>query len=99
MKDYEFVKTANDYGNRFSKALEAVVSALSNKHCDMLNIEAVKIRVAEAMQALEIRARYDELVQKSKGKLTCDNSGFDLDGHKFESLDEVEKALNNKAFL
>lgn len=100
MKDYEFVSIMSEgYGNRFSKSLDAVVSAMNNKQYDMLNLAAVKSRVKEAMQALEVRMRFDSLVGEAKGKLTCSASGFDLDGHKFESLDDVEKALENKAFL
>lgn len=100
MKEYEFVTIMSEgYGNRFSKVLEAIISAINNKHCDMLNLEAAKSRVEETMQALEIKVRYDSLLSKTKSKLTCSNAGFDLDGHKFETLDEVEKALENKAFL
>ena len=100
MKEYEFVIMMSEgYGNRFSKALEAICSAISNKHCDMLNLPAAKLRVEEAMHAIEIKIRYDYLLSRAKSKLTCNSSGFDLDGHKFETLDEVEKAIDNKAFL
>lgn len=100
MKDYEFVSIMSEgYGNRFSKALDAVVSAINNKHCDMFNLVAVKARVEEAMIALEVKIRFDLLASKSNGKLTCTTSCFELDGHKFETLDQVEKALDNKAFL
>lgn len=100
MKDYEFATAmAEGYGNRFSKALDAVVSAINSKQLDMLNMEAVKSRVAEAMRAIEVKIRFDTLNAKAKGKLTCNSTGFELDTHKFETLDEVEKALDNKAFL
>jgi hypothetical protein len=100
VKEYEFASMMSEgYSNRFSKVFEAVCSAMNNKHCDMLNFIAVKSRVEEAMQALEVKIRFDALVVKAKGKLTCSNSSFELDSHKFETLDEVEKALDNKAFL
>lgn len=67
MKEYEFVSImAEGYSNRFSKALEAVVSAINNKHCDMLNLAAVRIRVEEAMQALEVKVRFDSLASQTK---------------------------------
>ena len=100
MKDYELVLIMGEgYSNRFSKVLEAVVVAINNKHCDMLNLTIVKSRVEEAMIALEVKIRFDLLASKSNGKLTCTTSCFELDGHKFETLDQVEKALDNKAFL
>jgi hypothetical protein len=100
MKEYEFVSImAEGYANRFSKALDAIVSAMNNKQCDMLNLVAAKARVGEAMLALEVKVRFDTLANEAKGKLICNKDSFELDGHKFETLDEVEKALNNKAFL
>lgn len=100
MKEYEVLHSIlQGYGNRYSKALEAVVTALNNRYFDILDLEAVKRRVAEAMEALEIKMRFDILNCKVNDKLICNNTDFELNGHKLDSLDEVEKAINNKAFL
>lgn len=100
VKEYEIVSIMSEsYGNRYAKTLETVVSAINNKHYGMFNLESVKLRMDEVFEALVIKTRFDLLYNKSNGKLICNKAGFELEPHKFETLDEVEKALNNKAFL
>lgn len=100
MKEYEVVSImCEGYGNRYSKMLDVVVSTINNKHYDMLKLDVVKSKMDEVYYALELKVRYDTIYETSNGKLTCDKSGFDFDGHKFETLDEVEKAIKNKVFL
>lgn len=101
MKDYEFIMTMLEgySSNRFSKTFDVVASAINNKQTGLLNLETVKLKVEEALKALEIRIRFDTLNDMVNGKLTCTNSNFELNGHEFQSLDEVEKAIENKAFL
>lgn len=99
MKEYEFVMIMLEgYGSRYYKTFEMINSVINNKQCDMLNFGTVKSKVMEALQALEIKVRYDSLACLTK-QLRCTKESFELDGHKFETLDEVEKALENKAFL
>ena len=101
MKEYEFVMAMLEgYGsNRFSKTLDAVASAINNKQVGLLNLSVVKSKVEDALMALEIKIRFDALNEVVKGKLTCTSSNFELNGHEFQTLDEVEKAIENKAFL
>lgn len=100
MKEYEVVREMSEgYSNRYSKILEAIIAAINNKHYEILNFQAAKSRVEEAMNAVELKMRFDELNNKALGKLTASKTEFELDGHKFETLDDVEKALKNKAFL
>ena len=101
MKDYEIVQamTEGSYSNRYSKVFEMVISVINNKNLDILNFEAVKKRVEESMKAIEMKIRFDSLNSKVNDKLICNKTDFELDGHKLDSLDEVEKAINNKAFL
>lgn len=100
MKEYEMVYTMSEgYGNRYAKTLDAVVSAINNKHYDMLNLEVAKSKVQEVMKALELKMRFESLNNQVNGKLICNKTDFELETHKFESLDEVEKAIKNKVFL
>lgn len=99
MKEYEAVYAISDSYNRYSKALDAIVSAINNRHYDMLNLEAVKRKLDEVFDAMVLKSRFDELYKKSNGKLVCNKTDFDFESHKFETLDEVEKAIKNKAFL
>jgi hypothetical protein len=48
---------------------------------------------------LLLRKRYEILLAHFPKTLSYDENGFLLDGHRFETLDEVEKAIDNKAFL
>ena len=100
MKEYEVVfSMCESYGNRYAKTLETIASAINNKHYDMFNLETVKLKMDEVFEAIMLKRRFDELNSKANGKLVCNKTDFELDTHKFETLDEVERALKNKAFL
>jgi hypothetical protein len=101
MKEYEIVSIIDGgaYSNTFSKSLEMVGSSIPYKNYVMLDLAAARAKVEEVFKAIELMKRYDTLRVTSKFKLRYDPSGFIIDDHKFETLDEVDVALNNKAFL
>lgn len=100
MKEYEMVSfMAEPYGNRYVKTLESISSAINNKQYDMFNLETVKLKMDEVFEAIVIKTRFDALCNESNGKPVCTKTEFELESHKFQTLDEVEKALKNKAFL
>ena len=41
--------------------------------------------------------KYSTLYEESNGSLSYNDEGFHLDGHTFQSLNEVKKALKMKA--
>jgi hypothetical protein len=100
MKECEIVTIMGEgYANHYSKMLDAIVSTINNKLYDMIKLEVVKSKMDEIFEALELKVRYDHLNSEADGKLMCNRTCFELNGHKFETLDEVAKALENKAFL
>lgn len=101
MKEYEAISIIDTgtYSNTFSKALEMIGTSITHKNYHLIDIEAARAKVEETFAAIKAKKRYDALFIVSKGKLTYDASGFIIGDHKFETLDEVEQALNNKAFL
>jgi hypothetical protein len=95
-----FYRMAQDYHSGNSpKVFFLVYSGLEDKTIGLVNIEEAQARCNEIFKYLYLGRRFDELVAKSNKTLVSLPGGFELLGHKFETLDEVEKALNNKAFL
>ena len=86
---------AEEAGNVFY----SLHTAIAQKNWDLLNLEECKAQAVGVLEAIALKIRFDKLCDQSNGKLKYGIGGFDLDGHKFETLDAVEKALKNKAFL
>ncbi|SRR5258706_15619918 len=95
-----FYRMAQDYHSGNSpKVFFLMYSGLEDKTIGLVNIEETQVRCNEVFKYLYLGRRFDELVKKSNKSLVSIPTGFKLLDHLFETLDEVEKALNNKAFL
>ncbi len=98
-KEYEMILTISEgYSNRYAKTLDFIVSAINNKNYDVLDLESVKMKMDEVFEAITLKVRFDSLLDLNSS-IICNKDCFELDTHKFETLDEVEKAIKNKAFL
>ena len=82
-----------------SSGFELMAHAIRNGSWQLVDLEVLRDTIDQDFQYLLIRKRYEGLVLWSNHALTYDDNGFHLDGHDFETLDEVEKAMENKAFL
>lgn len=71
---------------------------------DLIDVERLKLQYEEVLEYLIVKKRFRKLSLLFKGKLSfhrnlLNENCFDVDGHVFKTLDEVEKAYNNRAFL
>ena len=68
---------------------------------EVIDVPLVKQKVDEAFLRLLVMHRFCKLRLSFNGKLdyNVNDDCFIIEGHKFATLDQVEKALNNKAFL
>jgi hypothetical protein len=73
---------------------------------EFVNVDQVQQKVNHYFECLKVTQRFEQLKDKANGSLSLKNYadsnggvGYLLDEHQFKTLDEVEKALNNKAFL
>jgi len=86
-----------------SYQLEGIFDTVSQAICTnntlVLKINECREKVNEIFNYLEIRERFRALAKKSDRKLSFTSTHFELYQHKFETLDEVEKAINIKVFL
>jgi hypothetical protein len=90
----------SDFNKRESAALLANVGQLvNNNNWELMDLNVVDRSFDEIVHALKIIKRYRELSDGANGILTYDREGFYVGESVFQTLDEVEKALNNKAFL
>lgn len=96
MKEYQLLYK---YDGEASSIVYHFYQALSQKELSMLDMEAVEVKMAAVISYTKIKRKFDVLKDKTFGELSYDKSGFNFDGHTFDSLEEVEKALANRAFL
>lgn len=96
MKEYQIL---NKYDGQASSIVYHFYQALSQQELSMLDMEAVEVKMAAVISYTKIRRKFEVLKDKCFGELSYDKNGFKFDGHTFDSLDEIEKAIANKAFL
>lgn len=82
-----------------SALFDTVSAALNDNMWELLDLDAAHTSVNETFKYLKILKRFRALSEKCESPLSFSKEGFHFHEHKFNSLDEVEKALNNKAFL
>lgn len=86
------------------RKLQCVMSIIdiANNEIDafeVIDVPAIKVQIDKAFREILIIHRYVRLRKAFDDKLTYSTDSFYIDGHKFSTLDEVEKAWKNKAFL
>jgi len=87
------------HNGKSAKQFFLVSQALENQTILFLNLEEVKKQFDEIYRYIILLQRFEEL-KKHCFSLESDYDGFYFDSVlKFDSLDEVERALKNKAFL
>jgi hypothetical protein len=100
-KEYGLLSYYNGYNNRnkISNLFNFLNSSLESEQWTFLNLDEVQLSVNQHFKYLAIKKRYMELTAESQGILYYSNGGFHIKEHKFETLDEVKRALANKMFL
>ena len=83
----------------FDGVFDTVSQAIFSKNEHLLKLDECRAKINEIFDYFEVQRRFLSLAEKSNNKLSFTRNYFELDKHKFETLDEVEKAINNKAFL
>ena len=84
---------------KYKESFRAMGQAISNGDWEYLNVDVLQSRINEAFVYVRANIRFQELVKSTNGELSMSINGFYLGQHKFETLDEVERAWKNKAFL
>lgn len=65
---------------------------------DLINLNLIKEKIDEGFEYLYVKQRFIRLNKLIENKIHITDK-FYIDGHGFETLDEVEVAIKNKAFL
>lgn len=99
MKEYEILKKYEYPVKPIEAPFDVVSQAIYNKSMSLINIELCKNEIAEVFDYYKIKLKYDFLAEKADEKLYYTNNEFVFEDFKFQTLDEVEKAIKNKAFL
>lgn len=105
MKEYELLQKYNNHEEKLYangdhvRCFELLKDLLSHgKGYEFLNLPVLRKKTEEILQFLDLQQKYI-LLHEKYNNISLDNQGFNLDGHRFDTLDELEKALKNKAFL
>jgi hypothetical protein len=85
--------------SKIGSAFYAIYTNISNDIWHCMDVSHLREVLDQDFDYLVLRKRYEILLAHFPKTLSYDENGFLLDGHRFETLDEVEKAINNKAFL
>lgn len=83
--------------NNLKSVFDTISNAIHIQHTELLNLEISKRTCDEAFEYLFILNRYKEF--KSNNKIWYTEKGFHIHDYIFQSLDEIETAINNKMFL
>ena len=86
-------------GSRLASTFELMSHSITEGSWSFVDLKSAQESIDQDFKYLLLRKHYNGLRIASKDKLTYDDYGFHLDGHDFETLDEVHDALCNKAFL
>lgn len=97
LPEYKVVSQFNR--NKNVKLLAAIAVSISNESWELMDLDGVEHVFKETMYALKLVKRYRSLSALSKGLLTYSDEGFHVAENTFNTLDEIEKAIKNKAFL
>lgn len=84
---------------QLSKPFYLVFTTIEDKQFEYVNIGTLEVRCNEIFKFLTLHKKFNELFERSNEKLYSFPEAYKLDGFEFTTLAEVEKALNNKAFL
>lgn len=99
MKEYELLSKYLYPDSTLESTFEVMSMAIYQKQIDMIQLDVCRSKINEVFDYLELRKRYDILFNQADAKLKIGAGCFELDSYKFQTLDEVEKAIKNKAFL
>lgn len=99
-KEYKmFIYYDKHVGSKLSSIFGLVKHAIDDGSWQFLDLKNIKLSIDDDFKYLNSRRYYEQLKTWANGKLSYDENGFHLDGHDFETLNEVQRALENKAFL
>jgi hypothetical protein len=96
-KECEFFdRMLSDY--HMSNPFHLVHVAIDDDTVNYCHLEDLQARCNEIFRFLLLRRRFDKL-SSLVDTLECSRNGFRIYGHEFETLDQVEKSIQNKAFM
>jgi hypothetical protein len=96
---YHYGSTRSENMNILFLIRELLADDLHDKITEATDLVFLKKEVNLIFEYLIVRKRLCQLNSLFNDKLSYDETGFLIEDKRFASLDEVEKAWNNKAFL
>lgn len=85
--------------NKAYHALELLRNSISSEIVELLDLELCTNSINDIIKYLYLKKRYVILKSLAPGKLSVSKDGFKLYDNTYMTMDEVERAFKNKAFL
>jgi hypothetical protein len=99
-KEYVLMSHYDEISNKkMSHLFDMLSSAVASAQLNFLNLEEMQLEVNQLFKFFFLKRRYDKLLLESQNGLHFNYNGWHLHDARFETLDEVERALAQKAFL
>ena len=100
-KEYSVLSMGGSYAtkNKMTGVYAFVSSAIEADQMDLLDLKTIQTSVEDHFKYLFLRKRFNLIKAVSPVGIDYDHDGFHVKDSTFETLDEVEKAIANKAFL
>lgn len=99
IKDYpEYDIVSTIHPPSLHRMFTFAANAMENNMWELLELDDLQSQVNTTLHCLKVIKRYRKL-QLECVDLAYSEEGFTLSGHTFKTLDDVEKAIKNKAFL
>lgn len=100
-KEYGLLAHYDNYSvkNRMANVYAFISSALEARQENLLDLKEIQLDVEQHFKYLFLIKRFNKIRTIAPVSIQYDYDGFHIVDSTFETLDEVEKAMINKAFL
>lgn len=85
--------------DEMSAKFNMLSSAMINNSWELIDTEALENELVKCVRYFRVCKRFRAMDKLLDEKLSISDDGFEIDGHKFETLDEIAIVIKNKAFV
>jgi hypothetical protein len=85
--------------DEMSSKFNLLTGAMIANSWELLDLDILESEFDKCIAYFRLCKRFRAMDKLLDGELSITDDGFEIDEHLFQTLDEVQKAVDNKAFL
>jgi hypothetical protein len=97
LSEYMTILTFDE--DEMSAKFNMLSSAMINNSWELIDTEVLENEFERCVHYFRVCKRFRSMDKLLDGKLSLSDDGFEIDGHNFETLDEIATVIKNKAFV